>query len=67
MMFFFDSLRVEVAEHGISVTNVCPGSVATDVARNALTGDGSNFGGSDPNINRPLRAPLSRCRLQRPL
>ncbi len=59
MMFFFDSLRVEVAEHGISVTNVCPGSVATDVARNALTGDGSKFGGSDPNIDNGMN--VDRC------
>ena len=59
MMFFFDSLRIEVAEHGISVTNVCPGSVATDVARNALTGNGGKFGGSDPNIDNGMQ--VDRC------
>lgn len=40
---FFDSLRQEVAEHGIDVTLVCPGFVRTDVTKNALTADGSRF------------------------
>ena len=37
--------------HNIQVTNVLPGSVATDVSRNALAGDGSRRGVSDANID----------------
>ncbi len=49
---YMDALRTEVSElHNIHVTNVLPGSVATDVARNALTGDGSTRGTSDENID----------------
>lgn len=38
---FFDVLRMEHAKDGVSVTMVCPGFVATDVAKNALTGKGT--------------------------
>ena len=49
---YMDSLRTEVsARHNIHVTNVLPGSVATDVSRNAMTSDGSKRGKSDANID----------------
>lgn len=38
---FFDTLRLEHVKDNIKVTMICPGFVNTDVARNALTGDGS--------------------------
>ncbi len=38
---FFDVLRMEHEKDGVRVTLVCPGFVQTDVARNALTADGS--------------------------
>ena len=38
---FFDVLRMEHEVDGIDVTMVCPGFVQTDVAKNALTADGS--------------------------
>jgi NADP-dependent 3-hydroxy acid dehydrogenase YdfG len=48
---YMDSLRTEVSvRHKIHVTNVLPGSVATNVSRNALTADGSARGKSDANI-----------------
>ena len=48
---YMDSLRTEVSQrHKIHVTNVLPGSVATDVSRNALTQDGTKRGKSDANI-----------------
>ena len=48
---YMDALRSEVSiPHNIHVTNILPGSVATDVARNALTADGSRRGQSDANI-----------------
>lgn len=49
---YMDSLRTEVSvRHNIHVTNVLPGSVATNVSRNALTSDGSSRGKSDANID----------------
>jgi short-subunit dehydrogenase len=44
---FFDSLRAEVASSGIRVSLICPGFVATNVSKNALTGDGSAQGTMD--------------------
>lgn len=38
---FFDSLRMEHEKDNIDVTIICPGFIQTDVAKNALTGDGS--------------------------
>lgn len=40
---FFDSLRMEHDKDDIKVTMICPGFVNTDVAKNALTGDGSKL------------------------
>lgn len=51
---FGDSLRTEVAGQGIQVLNVAPGSVRTDVSRNALTADGSRRGKSDKAIDEGL-------------
>lgn len=49
---YMDSLRTEVSvRHNIQVTNVLPGSVSTNVSRNALTADGSSRGKSDANID----------------
>lgn len=39
---FFDVLRLEHEKDGISVTLICPGFVNTNVAKNALTADGSS-------------------------
>ena len=38
---FFDALRMEHQKDNIKVTIICPGFVNTNIARNALTGDGS--------------------------
>lgn len=49
---YMDSLRAEVEiPHNISVTNILPGSVATNVAKNALTADGTRRGYSDETID----------------
>lgn len=50
VMGFFDALRAEVAEYGVQVSTITPGFIKTDVARNAVTGDGSQFSGNDDNI-----------------
>lgn len=44
---FFDALRLEHDKDHIKVTLICPGFVNTNVARNALTADGSQQGYQD--------------------
>lgn len=44
---FFDTLRMEHEKNHIKVTMICPGFVNTNVARNALTADGSKQGYQD--------------------
>jgi len=49
---YMDALRCEVETlHNIHVTNILPGSVATNVSRNALTADGSKRLRSDDIID----------------
>ncbi len=38
---FFDALRLEHDKDNVKVTMICPGFINTNVARNALTADGS--------------------------
>ena len=57
-MGFFDALRAEeyARGSGIRVTNACPGSVRTNVARNAVLGKkGVLRGDSDANIDAGVR------------
>ena len=51
-----DALRGELSQTGVSVHVIYPGSVATDVARNALVGDGSARGRSDKVIDEGIPA-----------
>lgn len=44
---FFDALRLEHDKDHIRVTMICPGFVNTDIARNALKGDGSTLQDQD--------------------
>ena len=44
---YMDCLRAEMAEHGVHCTTVLPGFVHTQIAHNALTGDGSLRGKED--------------------
>ncbi|MCC5855322.1 MAG: SDR family oxidoreductase [Idiomarina sp.] len=46
---FMDCLRAETFSQGIKVTTICPGFVHTQVAHNALTGDGSKLNQPDPD------------------
>jgi len=50
VMGFFDALRAEVVQQGIRVTTITPGFIRTNLAINALKGDGSEFGRTDRNI-----------------
>lgn len=44
---FFDALRMEHDKDNIKVTMICPGFVNTNVAKNALIGDGSKQNSQD--------------------
>ena len=52
-----DALRAELSQTGVSVHVIYPGSVATDVSRNAMVGDGSKRGRSDKAIDEGIPAP----------
>jgi dehydrogenase/reductase SDR family protein 7B len=45
MQAFSDSLRAEVASHGIKVTVISPGYINTNLSQNALTGTGQKYNG----------------------
>ena len=42
---YFDCLRAEVSGQGVSVSVVSPGYINTNLSLNALTADGSQYGG----------------------
>jgi short-subunit dehydrogenase len=46
MVGFFDTLRIEIAEYGISVTMIYPDFVATETRKRALGADGKPIGKS---------------------
>lgn len=48
---YADALRAEVGYLGVQVHNIYPGSIRTNVSRNALTADGSKRGVSDRVID----------------
>lgn len=50
VMGFFDALRAEVTEFGLTVSTITPGFIKTDIAKNAVTGDGSDFSDVDADI-----------------
>ncbi len=47
---YFEALRVETLQAGLKVSIICPGSINTNVSKNALTGDGSAQGATDNSI-----------------
>ncbi len=49
-----DALRAETAQYGLAVHVVCPGAVRTNVAVNAVEGDGATRGRSDATIDAGL-------------
>lgn len=52
-----DALRGELSHSGVSVHMIYPGSIATNVSRNAMTADGSKRGISDKVIDEGIPAP----------
>jgi dehydrogenase/reductase SDR family member 7B len=51
---YADALRAETEALGLHVHVITPGSIRTDVSRNALEADGSRRGVSDPAIERGI-------------
>lgn len=58
-----DALRAEVAHLGLQVHNIYPGSIATDVSRNALTADGSKRGVSDKVIDNGIAPDVAAAQM----
>ncbi|SIQ76110.1 SDR family oxidoreductase [Maribacter ulvicola] len=56
---FFDALRMEHEKDNIDVTIICPGFIQTNVAKNALTGDGSALQKEDNATKNGM--PVSDC------
>lgn len=50
VMGFFDALRAEAIHQGVQVTTITPGYIRTDISKNALTGDGGEYGTMDDEI-----------------
>lgn len=53
---FMDCLRAEMADKGVQCLTVCPGFVNTQVAQNALRGDGTKMNQDDPDITGGISA-----------
>ncbi|MEM1001555.1 MAG: SDR family oxidoreductase [Bacteroidota bacterium] len=51
---FFNSLRLEHEKDNVKVTLICPGFVNTDIARNALVGDGTAQGYQDQKTEKGM-------------
>lgn len=59
---FFDSLRMEVEDHGIQVTLVTPGFIATEISKHALDSSGKPTGEMDNNQAQGI--PADECAQQ---
>ena len=59
MVGFFDTLRIEIAEHGIGVTMIYPDFVATETRKRALGADGKPIGKSSVREDEVMSA--ERC------
>ncbi len=60
---YADALRVETAALGLQVHVIAPGSIKTDVSRNAMVADGSRRGQSDDAIENGMDADKAAKRM----
>lgn len=44
---YFDCLRAEIERYGIPVSVISPGYIRTNLSLNAVSGDGSKYGGEE--------------------
>jgi short-subunit dehydrogenase len=65
MAGFFDSLRIELADEGVSVTMLYPGFVATGVRRHAVGPDGRPLGESPVQEDAVMTADACAARIVR--
>jgi NAD(P)-dependent dehydrogenase (short-subunit alcohol dehydrogenase family) len=65
MAGFFDSLRIELADEGVSVTMIYPGFVATGVRRHAVGPDGRPLGESPVQEDAVMTADACAARIVR--
>jgi short-subunit dehydrogenase len=56
---YADALRGELSQTGVTIHTIYPGSVATNVSRNALTAGGAKRGKSDPAIDNGIPADVA--------
>ena len=60
---YADALRAETAHLGIKVHVIAPGSIRTEVSRNALTADGSRRNASDSAIDNGIAPDLAAAEM----
>jgi short-subunit dehydrogenase len=60
---YADALRAELSINGVSVHTIYPGSVQTNVSRNALTAEGTARGRSDKAIDEGIPADVAARRM----
>ena len=46
---WYDALRAELGDTGVSVNMICPGYIRTEISVNAINGQGGKHGEMDPN------------------
>lgn len=63
IMAYHDSVRAETAHQGVKVLVVAPGSVRTNVSRNALDGSGKARGVSDSAIDNGMPVDVAVARI----
>lgn len=61
MAGFFDTLRIELAEYGITVTMIYPGFVATDVRNRAFGADGKPLGTENNPVQEEKVMTVEKC------
>ena len=62
---FTDALALELHGSPVNFTLVCPGSVRTQIAQNALTGDGSAFKQADHRLDKGIPAELCARKIKK--
>ena len=60
---YADALRGELSQSGVSVHAIYPGSIRTDVSRNALTADGRPRGRSDKVIDQGIEPDVAAAEM----
>jgi short-subunit dehydrogenase len=63
MAGFFDTLRIELADSGVSVTMTYPDFVATDVRKTAFGPDGKPLGESPVQEDKVMTAHVAACQI----